>query len=73
MRLGRDSGGRAQEAHWRLILEGSRYADRLPIGLESTVKAVPAATVRAFYEKWYTPDRMAVVVAGDFGDPGELS
>ncbi len=24
-----------------------------------------------FYEKWYTPNRMAVVVVGDFEDPGE--
>lgn len=26
--------------------------------------------MRAFYEKWYTPERMAVVVVGDFEDAG---
>lgn len=47
-----------------------RYAERLPIGLESVIKGVPAATIKAFYDKWYTPDRMAVVVVGDFEAPG---
>lgn len=30
------------------------------------MRTVPAATVKAFYERWYKPDRMAVVVVGDF-------
>lgn len=47
-----------------------RYAERLPIGLQSVIKGVPAATIRTFYEKWYRPDRMAVIAVGDFEDPG---
>jgi len=31
---------------------------------------VPAAVVRRFYEKWYRPERMAVIVVGDFDDAG---
>ena len=43
-----------------------QYADRLPIGLESVIQNVPADVVRAFYERWYRPENMAVVAAGDF-------
>ena len=28
-----------------------------------------AATVKGFYQKWYRPERMAVVCIGDFADP----
>ena len=51
-RMGRDSRGRAQEAQWRLMLKGSQYADRLPIGLENVIRNVPASTVKAFYDRW---------------------
>jgi predicted Zn-dependent peptidase len=50
--MGRNSRGRAQEAQWKLMLQGSQYADRLPIGLESVIKNVSADTVRAFYDRW---------------------
>ena len=48
----------------------NRYAERLPIGLESVIRGAPAAAVRAFYERHYRPERMAVVAVGDFDDPG---
>ena len=46
-----------------------QYAERLPIGLKDIIEGVPAATVRAFYERWYRPENMAVVIAGDFDPP----
>jgi hypothetical protein len=49
-----------------------QYADRLPIGLEEVIKNAPAEVVRGFYEKWYRPEHMAVVVIGDFGDCGKV-
>lgn len=67
-RMGRNSRGRAQEAQWKLMLQGSQYADRLPIGLESVIKNVSADTVRAFYDRWYRPENMCVAICGDFDD-----
>lgn len=49
-----------------------QYADRLAIGLESVIRNVPASTVKAFYDKWYRPENMAVIVVGDFKDCGEI-
>ena len=43
-----------------------QYAERLPIGKESVIRNVPASTVKAFYQRWYRPEHMAVVVVGDF-------
>ncbi len=35
------------------------------IGTDETLKAVTAQKLRNFYTKWYTPDRMVLVVVGD--------
>ena len=48
-----------------------QYAERLPIGLKDIVESVPASTVHAFYRRWYRPENMAVIIAGDF-DPAAV-
>ncbi|KAK9846440.1 hypothetical protein WJX81_003803 [Elliptochloris bilobata] len=67
-RMGRSWAGRVQEAHWKLLMQGSKYAERQPIGLESVIKGVPDTLVRAFYQRWYRPENMAVVAVGNFPD-----
>lgn len=64
----RQAGSRASQALWALMHQGSKYADRMPIGLESIIRNVSASTVKAFYNKWYHPAHMALVVVGDFDD-----
>ncbi|MQL69481.1 hypothetical protein Taro_001782 [Colocasia esculenta] len=65
-RGGRNATGRMQDAHWILMFEGSKYAERLPIGLEKVIRTVSAETVKQFYQKWYHLHNMAVVCVGDF-------
>jgi zinc protease len=62
-RLG--AGSRITDQQLPLLFHGSRYADRLPIGLPETLRTFPHERLRAFYRTWYRADRMAVVVAGD--------
>jgi zinc protease len=62
-RLG--AGMRIMEKQLPVIFQGSRYADRLPIGTPEIIKGAPRERVQAFYEKWYRADRMAIVVVGD--------
>ncbi|XP_065849756.1 zinc protease PQQL-like isoform X2 [Euphorbia lathyris] len=57
-----------QDSHWSLMMEGSKYADRLPIGLEKVIHTVSAETVKQFYKKWYHLHHMAVIAVGDFPD-----
>ncbi|MYJ35522.1 MAG: insulinase family protein, partial [Acidimicrobiaceae bacterium] len=49
----------------RIYTQGTPYEGRDPIGTLDTVNAMTADDLRAFYEKWYVPANMAVVVVGD--------
>ncbi len=51
-----------------LLVGTSRYAERTPIGLPEVIETAPVEELRAYYERWYRPDLMAVVAVGDF-DP----
>ncbi|XP_074359577.1 zinc protease PQQL-like [Apium graveolens] len=64
----RNANGRMHEAHWALMMEGSKYAERLPIGLEKVIRTVSPGTVKQFYRKWYHLKNMVVVAIGDFAD-----
>ncbi|KAG7988806.1 hypothetical protein I3843_03G206000 [Carya illinoinensis] len=64
----RNATGRMQDAHWVLMMEGSQYAERLPIGLEKVIRTVSHETVKHFYRKWYHLSNMAVIAVGDFSD-----
>ena len=44
---------------------GTRVATRDPIGLEKTIQAATSARLRAFYDTWYRPSNMIVVLVGD--------
>ncbi|KAA8534881.1 hypothetical protein F0562_029903 [Nyssa sinensis] len=64
----RNAHGRMQDAHWVLMMEGSKYAERLPIGLEKVIRTVSPEIVKQFYRKWYNLHNMAVIAVGDFPD-----
>src|SRR5262249_45353700 len=49
----------------RLQLQGSRYADRPPIGDPSVIQSTQRDQLLRFYHDWYRPDLMAVIVVGD--------
>lgn len=70
-RLGRGAEERITRKQYPVLYHGSRYADRLPIGLPKVIEKTPAARLRDFYRTWYTPERMAVVIVGDI-DPARM-
>jgi zinc protease len=67
-RLGLGADDRMMQKFLPVILKGSRYADRMPIGKAEVIRSFPYDTLRSFYRSWYRPDLMAVVVVGDL-DP----
>jgi zinc protease len=62
------AGERLRKLLLPTLFNGSRYAERDPIGKEDVIKTFPAEALRRFYRDWYRPDLMAVVVVGDI-DP----
>src|SRR5215831_16431762 len=49
----------------RAQLEGSRYADRSPIGVPAVIESATREQLVRYYKDWYRPDLMAVIVVGD--------
>ena len=64
-RGGLGAGSRLRDQQIPVLFHKSKYAERLPIGKPEILKTFPPAELRAFYTKWYRPDRMAVVAVGD--------
>ena len=64
-RLGLGAGARIQDVQFPVLFAGSRYADRIPIGLPEIIRTCTAEQLKRFYTDWYRPDLMAVIVVGD--------
>src|SRR5216684_1261321 len=65
-RLGLGAEERIRDAQFPILLKGSRYADRLPIGKPEIIRNVNHDRLKQFYADWYRPDQMAVIAVGDF-------
>ncbi|OEZ92329.1 peptidase M16 inactive domain protein [Janthinobacterium sp. HH106] len=64
-RLGKGASDRMNKVLYPKLLNGSRYAERMPIGKESVLKTFKPEAIKRFYKDWYRPDLMAVMVVGD--------
>lgn len=66
----RQRGKNAQERMSKqvlpVLLKGSRYAERLPIGKIDLLKTFTHDKIRNFYKDWYRPNLQAVIAVGDF-------
>ena len=70
-RLGRGAWARLFDKQAEVLFAGSRYADRLVIGLPDILKTAPREALVRYYKDWYRPDLMAVIVVGDI-DPAAI-
>lgn len=57
---------RLQEHILPVLMQGSRYANHIPIGLPEVVSQATKQQIEQFYHKWYRPDRQALIIVGDF-------
>lgn len=48
------------------LLNGAKYAERSPIGIDSVLKNAKAADLQKFYQNWYRPDLQSIIAVGDF-------
>jgi len=70
-RTRRGAQGRIVDQMVLSTYQGSRYAERLPIGTEESIQGFEPEALRRFYRDWYRPDLMAVMAVGDF-EPHEV-
>ena len=71
-RLGKSGDERMFKKVYPELFKGSKYATRLPIGVDSIIQQFPTDAIRRFYRDWYRPDLMAVVVVGDISKEDAL-
>ena len=65
-RLDRGADARMRDLQLPVLLRGSRYAERPPIGKKEVIETFEHETLKRFYRTWYRPDLMAVIAVGDF-------
>lgn len=64
-RLGQGAEQRMRDKYFPKLFEGSRYAQRLPIGTKEVLEKFDRRVLVDFYETWYRPDLMAIIAVGD--------
>ena len=64
-RLGKGAEERMDRKIFPVILNNSRYAERLPIGVDKVLNNFQRPAILDFYKDWYRPDLQALIVVGD--------
>lgn len=63
---------RVQEYMLERMIPGSLIGQRLPIGVEETLKSMNRADFLDYYTRWYQPSNMTVIIVAD-ADPSQIA
>lgn len=69
-RQGLGVGATMNEQRTASVRTNSRYARHRVIGTEQSINSMPATELQQFYQTWYAPNNMNLLVVGDV-DPSE--
>jgi zinc protease len=64
-RLSKGADDRLRAIHNKVVQAGSKYADHDVIGDTNILRNAPPDLLRRYYNTWYRPENMAVIVVGD--------
>ncbi|HHN77131.1 MAG TPA: insulinase family protein, partial [Phycisphaerales bacterium] len=70
LRTGRGPAQRLRDQWLERLAPGSLIGVRLPIGTEESINALTRQDFLDYYNKWYVPGKMTLIVVGDL-DPAE--
>ncbi len=65
MRARDSTSYRILDARFQFEFEGTRVAQRLPIGLKEVIQGATSEDLKHFYDTWYRPETMILVMVGD--------
>lgn len=65
MRIGLGPDRRMLDRYLPKLMNGSKYASRLPIGTKETIENFKPEVLRRFHKDWHRPDLMAIIIVGD--------
>ena len=65
LREGSGAGQRAGDATRETFFAGQALGNHAPIGDNASLLAATSASLRAFHDRWYRPERAILVVVGD--------
>lgn len=51
------------------LYEGTPLPDRMPAGKPAAIAVATAESLRSYYQRWYRPNRMTLLIAGDIAVP----
>lgn len=72
--ISRDSADyRTYEASLRFEFGEARISRRQPIGIRSVIQSADQQLLKAFYDAWYVPENMILVMVGDFNSAEAVS
>jgi len=64
-RRGKGAMQRIRDKLWPDLFEGSRFAERLPIGKDEILANAQRPEFVDYYRAWYRPERMTLIMVGD--------
>lgn len=67
-RRGRGAAQRVRDKEFEQVFAGTRFSQRLPIGLPEVIKNAGREEFVDYYRTWYRPERMTLILVGD-ADP----
>jgi zinc protease len=70
-RLDKNVGSRLRDMYYPTLVNYTKYAERIPIGNDSSIQHFTPEALKRFYKTWYRPDLTAIIVAGDI-DPAYI-
>ncbi|MCB9850314.1 MAG: insulinase family protein [Phycisphaerales bacterium] len=64
-RTGRGAQQRILDQELSQVFAGTRFAERLPIGLPEVIEHAPYDEFKKYYKTWYRPENITVMAVGD--------
>jgi len=56
---------RVQDEQFKKVFAGTRFSERLPIGLPGVIDNAPREEFVKYYETWYRPENITIMAVGD--------